>query len=77
MHKWYEDAGNEDDIIVVSRIRLLRNIKGYRFPARLSAEEKRLLPNRFLKHWMSFLPGLVSHLNPVYWMNFPIRTKWH
>lgn len=58
MHKWYEEAGNEDDIIVVSRIRLLRNIKGYRFPARLSAEEKKelgqsvfqalkVLPSRF------------------------------
>lgn len=43
MRKWYEEAGNEDDIIVVSRIRLLRNVKGFRFPARLSAEEKKEL----------------------------------
>ena len=49
MHKWYEDAGNEDDIIVVSRIRLLRNIKGYRFPARLSAEEKKALTESIFK----------------------------
>lgn len=49
MHKWYEEAGNEDDIIVVSRIRLLRNLKGYRFPARLSADEKKELGDSIFK----------------------------
>lgn len=49
MRKWYEEAGNEDDIVVVSRIRLLRNVKGHLFPARLSAEEKQELNQSIFK----------------------------
>ena len=49
MRKWYEEAGNEDDIIVVSRIRLLRNLRDHLFPARLSTEEKKELNQSIFK----------------------------
>ncbi len=56
MRKWYEAGGMEDDIVVVSRIRLLRNLKGYKFPARLSADEKKEL-NQFIGKALEVLPA--------------------
>lgn len=41
--RWYSRPGKNADIIPVSRIRLLRNFKGYPFPASMSAEEQKKL----------------------------------
>mgnify|MGYP000591609722 CR=1 FL=1 len=30
--KWYEEKDAENDVIVASRIRLLRNLRDYKFP---------------------------------------------
>ena len=38
--RWYNKPGDQDDIILVSRIRLLRNFKSYAFPDRLSPEDR-------------------------------------
>ncbi len=37
---WYTECGNECDVVLSSRIRLARNLKGIPFPARESEEEQ-------------------------------------
>ncbi len=37
--KWYEESGSESSVVVASRIRLVRNLKAYRFPGMLNEEE--------------------------------------
>lgn len=34
MAKWIDGTGFEEDVVVSTRIRLARNLKGYRFPKR-------------------------------------------
>ncbi|MBR6405410.1 MAG: hypothetical protein IKS18_04350 [Lachnospiraceae bacterium] len=38
--RWYHRKGENDDVVQVSRIRLLRNFKKWKFPARMSEEER-------------------------------------
>lgn len=40
MKKWYEKASEQGDIYVASRVRLVRNLKEYVFPCKLSDEAK-------------------------------------
>ena len=40
MNKWYMNDGSERDIVVSSRIRLARNLNGYPFPNKMTAEQK-------------------------------------
>lgn len=37
--KWYEENGNDSDVVVGSRIRLVRNLKDYCFPWKLKQEQ--------------------------------------
>ena len=39
MLKWYEREGADDDIVVASRVRLQRNLKGYLFPVKMTDED--------------------------------------
>lgn len=48
MNKWYSNLNNYNDIIVASRIRLLRNIEGYPFPTKMTREEKEICNQKFL-----------------------------
>ena len=36
---WYQVKGNEQDVVFSSRIRFARNIEGYAFGERLTAED--------------------------------------
>lgn len=38
MSKWYEKTGNQADVVLSSRVRFARNIEGYPFEPRLTAE---------------------------------------
>ncbi len=38
--KWYNRSGPERDVVVSSRIRLARNLKGYPFPNKMTSEQK-------------------------------------
>ncbi len=38
---WYLEAGNDSDIVLSSRIRLARNLKGMQFPHRMDDEERK------------------------------------
>ena len=38
--KWYSEQGRDSDVVISTRIRLIRNLAGTRFPAMLSTEEK-------------------------------------
>ncbi len=40
MLKWYEDANRQQDVIISSRIRLNRNVKGYAFPEQLKDADR-------------------------------------
>lgn len=39
MHKWYNDAGKNNDVVISSRIRLARNLKSFPFPVKLKDEQ--------------------------------------
>jgi len=39
--KWVEEKGPYQDVVVSSRIRLARNLKGYSFPGRLSTDKQK------------------------------------
>lgn len=36
---WYTYSGSDNDTVISSRVRIMRNLKGYRFPAMLKKEE--------------------------------------
>ncbi len=40
---WYTDCGKESDVVLSSRVRLARNIKGIPFPARANAEQHEII----------------------------------
>ena len=40
MNKWYETCGAQNDIVFSTRIRLARNVSGYRFPNKMSNDDK-------------------------------------
>lgn len=42
MSKWYIGAGEQNDIVISTRIRLARNIEDYPFPASLIRKRERL-----------------------------------
>ena len=37
MRKWYQEAGNQNDVVVSTRIRLARSLPGYPYPKRMNA----------------------------------------
>ncbi len=39
--RWYSQGKQENDILLVSRIRLVRNFEGWKFPNRMTDEEKK------------------------------------
>ncbi len=39
MAKWFNDSGKENDIVLSTRIRLARNLKGIPFPGKMSADD--------------------------------------
>lgn len=39
MAKWYEDSGFQSDIVLSTRVRLARNIKGIPFPGKMSEDD--------------------------------------
>lgn len=39
MLKWYEETGENEDIVISSKVRLARNLSSYPFPAKLSKEQ--------------------------------------
>jgi protein arginine kinase len=42
---WFDGGGPEGDVVISTRIRLARNLKGHRFPAHASLEEKEAIFN--------------------------------
>lgn len=40
MKKWYEESGKQEDVIVSTRIRLIRNLREYPFPVKMSHEDR-------------------------------------
>ena len=41
MHKWYQEAGEQNDVVISTRVRLARNLEGYPFPDKLSPAQAR------------------------------------
>ena len=67
--KWYEEKDAENDVIVASRIRLLRNLRDYKFPWKLEEEDAKRLTKEleeklcgFLVKWKK-LPDMGSFIN--------------
>ncbi|CCQ98239.1 putative ATP:guanido phosphotransferase Hore_00860 [[Clostridium] ultunense Esp] len=48
MAKWIDGTGFEEDVVVSTRIRLARNLKGYRFPQKMNMEESESLTQKIL-----------------------------
>lgn len=34
MHKWYQEAGEQNDVVISTRVRLARSLPGYPYPKR-------------------------------------------
>ena len=50
MLRWFEDGGNNGDVVISSRVRLARNIKGYNFSYKMTPEdEKRLVKDVYTR----------------------------
>lgn len=39
MLKWFEETGDNEDVVISSRVRLARNLSNYPFPVKMSAEQ--------------------------------------
>ena len=39
MSKWFEKKGTDGDVVVSSRVRLARNVKGVPFPGRMDEKQ--------------------------------------
>ena len=52
MMKWYEEKDAENDVIVASRIRLLRNLRDYKFPWKLEEEDAKRLTRSLKKSFV-------------------------
>lgn len=48
MTKWLNNSGQEEDIVISSRIRLARNLADYKFPSHMSVEEAQALTDQVL-----------------------------
>ena len=48
MSKWYETTGPEADVVISTRIRIARNLEGYKFPQGLNIEEAEKLTEEIL-----------------------------
>ncbi|RHQ62230.1 hypothetical protein DWY36_00985 [Firmicutes bacterium AF25-13AC] len=59
--KWYEEKDAENDVIVASRIRLLRNLRDYKFPWKLEEEDAK----RLTKELEEKLCGIGSLMEEV------------
>ncbi len=46
MSRWYEQAGRDGDVVISTRIRLARNLRGYPFSDRMTDEQKRELAGK-------------------------------
>ena len=46
MLRWFEEGGNNSDVVISSRVRLARNINGYNFSYKMSdTDAKKLVKN--------------------------------
>ena len=46
MLRWFEEGGNNSDVVISSRVRLARNINGYNFSYKMSdADARNLVKN--------------------------------
>lgn len=45
MSKWYKETGNENDVVLNTRIRLVRNLDEFPFPARLGKNDREQVNN--------------------------------
>ena len=57
--KWYDDSGNNKDVVISSRIRLARNLKNYPFSSKLSNEQA----SSILEEVNKGIPNLESKLS--------------
>lgn len=71
MAKWYEVSGLEEDVVVSTRIRIARNLQGYRFPQQMNLDEAQRLTQEVL-NGMKNIPNndnykfiRIGNLTPV------------
>ena len=43
MLRWFEESGNNSDVVISSRVRLARNINGYNFSYKMSDTDAKML----------------------------------
>ncbi len=49
MDKWYEKSGPESDVVISTRIRLIRNLRDIPFPVKMSKADRRALEQRVVQ----------------------------
>ncbi len=60
--KWYEQAGEQGDIVLSTRIRLARNVEGFAFPNRLKEEQQNELCQQMKDHILATPSPLTRSL---------------
>jgi len=63
--KWYDDLGNESDVVCSSRIRLARNLVDYSFPAWLSNAKTQEMNEKILNLFSRSNSALLRELNLI------------
>lgn len=48
MLRWFEEGGNNSDVVISSRVRLARNINGYNFSYKMSDTDAKKLVKMLL-----------------------------
>ena len=71
MAKWYLESGNESDVIVSSRVRLARNIQGFPFCKRLTAQQIAEINSRVKKALGEINDPTVRDLKYIEMKNVP------
>ncbi len=61
-NKWYEQAGEQGDIMLSTRIRLVRNVEGFPFPNRLDAQTQNELCQQIKDHILATPSPLTRSL---------------
>ncbi len=73
--RWYNRSGENDDVVLVSRIRLLRNFDGYRFPDRMTDEEREDLAHTFEKRMKDLERVAGRKISRIYLPNLTSEEK--
>ena len=70
MLRWFEESGNNSDVVISSRVRLARNINGYNFSYKMSDTDAKMLVKNVTEQLKT-----VSPINSYNSYNFILKNR--